>query len=120
MQLKSNYEKLLEKKRKEFIDNFWLNLGDTTTIRTQNPLRIQTDWQKENPLLSIVDFMRQPENFAFTCQHVFNIKILPFQQIILEQLWKKAFPMLIMTRGGSKTFLLALYSLLKALFFQDS
>lgn len=41
--------------------------------------------------------------------------LLPFQRVILYMLWNKKFPMLIGARGLSKTFLLAVYSLLKAL-----
>ena len=48
------------------------------------------------------------------------LELLEFQQVILETLWNKKFPMLIMTRGGSKTFLLAVYSLLRAILHQGS
>ena len=39
----------------------------------------------------------------------------PFQQVILNMLWHKKFPMLIMTRGGGKSFLLALYACICAI-----
>lgn len=48
------------------------------------------------------------------------LELLPFQQVILDALWHKKFPMLIMTRGGSKTFLLAVYAILRALLNQGS
>lgn len=48
------------------------------------------------------------------------LKLLPFQQVILDVLWYKKFPMLIMTRGGSKTFMLAVYAILRALLHQGS
>ncbi len=118
--LNNNFDKLLSKKRKEFIDNFWLNLGDTSQIKTRNVLNIQEDWQRDNPLGHIVDFMRRPENFSFTCLHLFGIKLHPFQQIILRELWDRPFPMLTASRGGGKSFLLGLYSILKALFVQGS
>lgn len=114
------YEALLVKKRKDFIENFWLNLGDVSKIPTKNILLATEDWQKEHPMLHILNVMRKPENFAFTIKHLFNIKIHPFQQVILNELWTKPFPMLIATRGGSKSYNLALYSLLKAIFVQGS
>ena len=43
------------------------------------------------------------------------LRILPFQMVILDILWNKKFPFLIMTRGGSKSFLLALYACLRAI-----
>jgi hypothetical protein len=45
-----------------------------------------------------------------------NIQLLPFQLFILRKLWEKKFPMLIACRGGSKTFLISLYALLRAMF----
>lgn len=114
--LKPKTLKILENRRSEFIDNFWMNLGDTTKIETKNPFKTDNELEKANPLLHIVNVMRRPENFRFTCEHIFNKKIQPFQQIILETMWNKPFPLLIGSRGMSKTFLLAIYAMLRALF----
>jgi len=43
-----------------------------------------------------------------------------FQLVLLDLLWKKKFPMVLMCRGGSKSFILALYALLKAIFYPGS
>jgi len=59
--------------------------------------------------------MFQPEYFYFLCSEILNIEILPLQGIILKELWARRFPMLIMTRGGGKSFLLAVYSFIRAL-----
>ena len=48
------------------------------------------------------------------------LDLAPFQSVILDVLWDKTFPILLMTRGGSKTFLLAVYSLLRAILVQGS
>lgn len=69
-----------------------------------------------DPVFEILDVMRRPEYFAYTCKWLFNLKLLPFQLFILRKLWEKKFPMLIACRGGSKTFLLSLYALLRAMF----
>lgn len=104
----------IEKNRKEFIENFWLGLGDVTQIQTRNVFD-NPDF-RENPTLFVVDLMRQPEYFHFTCKHLFGIQIDRFQSIILQELWKRPMPLLMGTRGMSKTFILGLYALLRCLF----
>src|SRR5581483_807386 len=51
---------------------------------------------------------------------VFNVKLFPFQHVILKQLWSKTFPMLIGSRGMGKSFILALYAMLRALIHQGT
>lgn len=92
-----------------------LELKDFTNVHNQLT-DMDRQAQYDNPVHEFLDFMRQPENFAFTCKWLLNIDLLPFQGMILEELWKRKFPMLIMTRGGGKTWILSLYSLLRALF----
>ena len=58
--------------------------------------------QFDNPIYELVDLMSKPENFAATCKWILNIDLLPFQGVILEELWKRKFPMLIGSRGLSK------------------
>lgn len=58
--------------------------------------------------------LMQPDYFSFLCKHIFNVTILPFQGVILSELWQRKFPMLIASRGAGKSFLLALYSLMRA------
>lgn len=43
------------------------------------------------------------------------LELAPFQSIILETLWNKTFPILLMTRGGGKTFMLAVYACMRAM-----
>lgn len=54
-------------------------------------------------------------NLALTAKYILNITLLPFQLSVLEMLWNKRFPYMVMTRGGGKTFILAVYSCLRAL-----
>ncbi len=51
----------------------------------------------------------------FNNQHGRPLRLMPFQMVILDMLWHKKFPMIIATRGSGKTFLLALYALLRAI-----
>lgn len=41
--------------------------------------------------------------------------LLPFQRVMLHMMWTKKFPMVLACRGAGKTFMLAIYCLLKAL-----
>jgi hypothetical protein len=43
------------------------------------------------------------------------LKLAPFQSCVLETLWNKTFPIMLMTRGGGKTFMLGVYAVLRAM-----
>jgi len=94
-----------------------LNIGDIGNINIQNRL-LNAAQEYDNPIMEFLDFMSKPENFWFTCKYLLNVDLLPFQLCILEELWNRKFPMLIATRGAGKTWILALYSLLRAFFMQ--
>lgn len=99
----------------------WLNLGNTSDLVVPpSPFDNFSDEDKRNPLLHLLRVLRNPDYFAFTCKHLFNIDLLPFQVVILNELWHRPFPMLIGCRGLGKSFLLGLYAILRALFHQGS
>lgn len=60
-------------------------------------------------------------NLAWLIEKIFNnkqgkpLRLQSFQQVMFDILWYKKFPMILATRGAGKTFILALYALLKAL-----
>lgn len=74
----------------------------------------------EDPVMELIDVISNPDNFYYTCKWLLGVKLLPFQLTILQELWTRKFPMLIATRGGGKSWILALYALLRALFTQGS
>ena len=43
------------------------------------------------------------------------LRLLPFQSVMLQMMWHKKFPMVVACRGAGKTFMLAVYCLLKCL-----
>jgi intein/homing endonuclease len=106
--------------QQQFIDNYWLNLGDTSKIEVVNPFSTRTQYDIEHPHVYCLDLMRRPDYFAFTCSHLFGKTLWPFQLAILNELWNRPFPMLIGSRGMGKSFLLALYAMLRAVFQQGS
>jgi len=43
------------------------------------------------------------------------LRLLPFQSVMLHTMWHKKFPMVLACRGAGKTFMLAVFCLLKCL-----
>jgi len=60
------------------------------------------------------------ENWMFAAKIILGVDLLPFQGVTLDELFTKNFTILVATRGFSKSFLLAVYALLKAIFYQGS
>jgi hypothetical protein len=89
-------------------------------LEFENPLEPKTKDEVENPHIHLLRVVRNPINFGFTCKKIFNVKLAPFQLVILNELWHRKYPMLIASRGGSKSFMLALYAMLRALLHQGT
>ncbi len=111
----SVHEKALEIANEE-----WLNLGDTSQLEIVNPFSIRTQDEINNPHIHLLSLMRKPDYFGFTCKWLLNKTLAPFQMAALPELWFRPFPMFIATRGAGKTWLLALYAILRAIFQQGS
>lgn len=98
-----------------------MEIEDVTQLDLSNP-----DYEKlwedpyEVPNL-IVETCRNPEYMHFFIKYILNFEaIFPYQTAILDTLWHKPFPMLIATRGGSKSLLLAVYTIMRAVLHQGS
>jgi len=88
----------------------------------------KANWKKED-LTNIFDetgvfegiYHMSSFNLSWFVEKCFNnqqgkpLQLESFQQVMLDLLWNKKFPMILATRGAGKTFMLALYALLKAL-----
>ena len=97
------------------IDDAWLNIA-VAESKIFNPLTHTYANSEEEFHIHLTWLMSQPEYFSFVCKQVFNIDILPMQSLILHELWNRKFPMLIGSRGLGKSFILSLYSMLRAFF----
>jgi len=95
------------------IEEAWLGL-DIDEKYICNPISI-IEPEDEEFHLKLTWLMTKPEYFSFLCKHILNIQILPSQALILHEMWQRKFPMLIATRGFGKSFILSLYSILRAL-----
>ena len=83
-----------------------------------HPLKNISKSDMERMDIYLLKIMRNTDYFPFTCKLLFGIDIFPFQHIILKELWKRPFPMIIAGRGAGKSYILALYSMLRLLFTQ--
>ena len=94
-------------------DNAWLGVTSEDVEDFRNPLDNLTPDQKDNLHLHVISIMRKPEYFQWTVKKLFGIELLPVQTCILREMWVRAFPMYIASRGFGKSFLLAVYCLLR-------
>lgn len=116
----TNAPDFLTPAERERVENAHLGLGDVSLIPTKNIFVPSSIEELENPALHVLKLLRDPVNFAYTCKTIFNVEASPMQIVILRELWTKPFPMLIGSRGLSKSFCLGLYCLMRALFCQGS
>lgn len=98
-------------------DDAWLGLGDLSKIVIpNNPMINRTEEEIENPDMHLMKLLRDPHNVGATCKLLFNIELHPMQCVILQEFWHRPFPMYIASRGWGKSFLMALYAILKCTF----
>ena len=95
------------------INEAWLGLDDIGD-NIFNPMSVLKSMDGDYHL-RLSYLMLRPEYFSFLCKHILNIQILPSQALMLCEMWNRKFPMLIASRGFGKSFMLSLYSLLRAL-----
>ena len=99
-------------------DDAWLGLGDLSSLSViENPMIRRKEIDIENPDLHLIKLLRNPKYIGATCKLLFNIELHPIQAAILQEFWIRPFPMYIASRGWGKSFLLALYSILRCAFF---
>ena len=97
------------------IDTSWLDIG-ISERDLFNPMDfVFKDSDQQAIIERLCYVMSQPEYFYFTCKYVLNVEILPFQAVMLKELWDKKYPMIIASRGASKSFTMAIYCILRAL-----
>jgi hypothetical protein len=100
-------------------DDFaWLGLPNIEELiqQVENPYdRIALEYPNEDFYLQFLRIHRNPRYFSSFCKHVFNWDLHPTQDAIQQELWKRAFPMLVCSRGWGKSSSLALYCILRCL-----
>lgn len=96
------------------IHDAWLGIR-VDESKIYNPLENIPRELEDDPHMYILWLMQQPEYFSFICKEILNVEILPIQALMLREMWYRRFPMLIASRGFGKSFMLAVYSLLRIL-----
>lgn len=107
-------ENLNDRELEQVLADAWLGIyvNEHTLF---NPLDRIPEEFLDKPHVYIMWLMSQPEYFSFLCKEILNVQIYPLQAVILQELWNRKFPMLIGSRGLGKSFILALYALLRML-----
>lgn len=89
-------------------------------IEYKNLFFAADEFEKENPIAKLVRVFRDPVYMALACKHILNIDLPPYQVVILQELERRKYPMLVGSRGLAKSFLLAVYGIWTMLFKQGS
>jgi hypothetical protein len=87
---------------------------DDVPVITNHPFQdIVHDKQKADEF--VIRAILDPEYIGWTVKSILNTSLFPMQLAILKTLWDHSFPMLIASRGSGKSFILAVYAILKAI-----
>ena len=118
-------DKFFDSKRmkqiQESLDYAWLNLTEEEFLHPiLSPFDAGNMEFIKDPHIYVLKLMKNPEYFYFTCKYILNLEILPLHLAVLKQIWTHKYPMMLASRGFGKTFYLAVYSMIKALFCQNS
>jgi hypothetical protein len=104
-------------KTKTQFDDAWLGLGDLSEISIKaNRMIGRNKFEIEHPDFHLIKIFSDPNYLGSTCKLLFNIELHPIQIAILQEFWIRPFPMFIASRGFGKSFLMALYCVLKCVF----
>jgi hypothetical protein len=102
--------------QEEILKYSYLELGPTYKLATKSPFASSFD--KEDVPQELVRIMSDPRYVGFTCKHLLNFNCFPYQLTTLYTLWTRVLIIFLASRGGSKTTLLGMYCILRALFDQ--
>lgn len=94
-------------------ENAWLGLSKEDVQSVDNPFSDLSEEDKNNFHLLVLKLMKTPKYFHWTVKTLMGIELLPVQTAILRELWERSFPMYIASRGFGKSFLLAVYAILR-------
>tara|TARA_R110002020_G_scaffold193389_7_gene393632 strand:- start:181 stop:2250 length:2070 start_codon:yes stop_codon:yes gene_type:complete len=91
----------------------WLNVTQEDLKDISSPLTDLSQKDKDNLHLYVLRILKDPKYFQWSVKKLLNVELLPEQVVILRELWTKAFPMYIASRGFGKSFLLAVYCIMR-------
>ena len=80
----------------------------------QEVLSMKGELEDKEAKITLAKFLRN--NLSFTVELLTGIKLAPFQEILLKGMLNRNFSMLVLGRGGGKTFISAVYCILQCIF----
>lgn len=102
----------------ECLNNLWMEIGDVRELQLVNPL-LYSPWDDKDKMVeNIVELSRNDDYLHFVTKYILNIDLLPIQCVMLKMLWHKPLPMLLASRGLGKSFILAVYIVLRMILHQ--
>tara|TARA_R110002051_G_scaffold26358_3_gene63527 strand:- start:6514 stop:8592 length:2079 start_codon:yes stop_codon:yes gene_type:complete len=101
-------------------ENAWLGITSEDMEGSKNPLLGLSTEESDNIHLHILSLMKNPDYFHWTTKVMLNVDLLPIQTAILKELWIRSFPMYTASRGFGKSFLLAVYCLIRCLLIPET
>jgi len=108
-----NYENKAAIRGMKFDEDYdWLEIGEIPLITTNKLLSGEL---VENPVEFLIKIFSNPNYLSFTCKWLLGVELLPFQMVILDMFWNRRLPILIASRGSGKTFIMAIYIILRLL-----
>ena len=102
------------------VENAWLGLTASDIKDIGTPLSNLSSKERDNLHLHVLRLMKNPDYFHWTVKSLLNVDLLPVQTAILRELWIRSFPMYTASRGFGKSFLLAVYALLRCLLIPET
>jgi len=102
------------------VENAWLGLTSSDVKDIGAPLSNLSPKERDNLHLHVLSLMKKPAYFHWTVKKLLNVDLLPVQTAILRELWIRSFPMYTASRGFGKSFLLAVYALLRCLLIPET
>ena len=111
---KFNLADLTEDEVQQILADAFLNLDPLIHKKiTWNPFLDFPPLLEDKPELWFAHVASRPEYFSFLCREILNVHLPPIQGVVLRTLWNHKFPMLIASRGFSKSFLMAVYCFIR-------
>lgn len=89
------------------------SITDEQIRQAEKKFNILDIWSGKEISQGIIQIMKEPEFCFWTARHLLQHNITPQHAVVLAEMWKRPFPMLIATRGWSKTYTNAMLALLK-------
>jgi hypothetical protein len=105
--------KLLPPFQEDEEDLEWLELGDNLPTVSRTVFDYSVGQNIPDPVEELINIFIKPDYITFTCRMLLGVELLPYQALVIDTLWNRRLPMLIGSRGAGKSFLLAVYCLLR-------